>query len=82
MPAAAFVVLPMAIVTWLVTSVALWLLRRRPRPRAWLETNRWWFLWPILAIYLGSIAHWLVGLVLAFAGVCAYAVVHRTATAT
>ena len=73
----AAVVLPLAAITWIVTSIAMLALRRRPLRQAWLSLNRWWFVWPILAVYLGVAVSWLAAPVVLVAGTVAYHVERR-----
>jgi hypothetical protein len=77
----AAVVLPAIAVTWLVTGVALLALRRRsPRAQAWLAANRMWFVWLVLAAYLGVAFGWLAAPIVVAVGAGAYAVSRRSIT--
>jgi hypothetical protein len=64
----AFVIVPLVVLIWIVTGVLAWSLRDTPERREWVDRNRWWALWPILAVYLGILGDWMVGVVVLLLG--------------
>ena len=76
----AAVVLPLAVLTWLLTALGLLALRNNRQAHAWLETNRGWFLWVALAIYLGVAVSWLMLPIVVAAGAIGYWTSHRALT--
>ena len=73
----AAVVLPLAVATWLLTALGLVALRNSPRKRAWLEMNRGWFLWVLLAVYFGVVVTWLAAPIVLAVGAVMYWLSHR-----